>query len=404
VNTAQYGRTFQDRTHVFYIQKRPENVQDKTLQLITVQGKRGNIVQTFPGTEYFFVPQITHVMLGDAVHFGWSGSNTNPNNNDGQGKQGTDRSNVVALKNSNYVGAETEAEKADGGTILAFGALVNNYPAFVATPEGYDLPNPEVARGCTKPDHVAEPMAGFSQSDLNQLATGRRLGAAKTDTGNMEELDDTSSSFAMEPLITKATGCHAYMSTRNNNFSNRSQKGLLCVGTGNFLKDTATQAGATLETPTGFVNIAKGQLIDNVMMTVQTWQTKENPSSNTMLVEPIEMNSMFMSDDSMMEIGVPFTLHAFMKPVMYHKVSETEEWKSCDAEFKYVEGEYTAEHMAHEGGWYEVHEEVDAGAVIAILIAALVVIAIIGFICFRKMTKSPLDEESRIAKNGEEDW
>ena len=34
--------------------------------------------------------------------FRWTGSNTNPNNNDGQGKAGTDRSNIVLLRNQMY--------------------------------------------------------------------------------------------------------------------------------------------------------------------------------------------------------------------------------------------------------------------------------------------------------------
>ena len=32
----------------------------------------------------------------------WTGSNTNPNNNDGQGRAGTDRSNIVLLRAQNY--------------------------------------------------------------------------------------------------------------------------------------------------------------------------------------------------------------------------------------------------------------------------------------------------------------
>ncbi len=32
----------------------------------------------------------------------WTGSNTNPNNNAGQGKAGTDRSNIVLLKDTTY--------------------------------------------------------------------------------------------------------------------------------------------------------------------------------------------------------------------------------------------------------------------------------------------------------------
>lgn len=36
------------------------------------------------------------------VRFRWTGSNTNPNNNDGQGRAGTDRSNIVMLEPQRY--------------------------------------------------------------------------------------------------------------------------------------------------------------------------------------------------------------------------------------------------------------------------------------------------------------
>ena len=32
----------------------------------------------------------------------WTGSDTNPNNNDGQGRQGTDRSNMILIRNITY--------------------------------------------------------------------------------------------------------------------------------------------------------------------------------------------------------------------------------------------------------------------------------------------------------------
>eukprot|EP00054_Salpingoeca_dolichothecata_P028231 m.212749 g.212749 ORF g.212749 m.212749 type:complete len:1339 (+) comp26162_c0_seq2:104-4120(+) len=100
INTNQFGRTFQDRTHSYSGRQRSDALKDKcdSIYALNVRGKRGNIVQTYPGTEYDFVPNRLHVAEGDCIHFQWTGSNTNPNNNDGQGKQGTDRSNIALLE------------------------------------------------------------------------------------------------------------------------------------------------------------------------------------------------------------------------------------------------------------------------------------------------------------------
>lgn len=51
----------------------------------------------------------------------WTGSNTNPNNNDGQGRAGTDRSNMVQLHEQNFPEGTTSS-----GTVGHWG---NSYPA-----------------------------------------------------------------------------------------------------------------------------------------------------------------------------------------------------------------------------------------------------------------------------------
>ena len=45
VNTAQYGRIFEDRTYTFDVEKRPSYFEGITIHNVNVQGKRGNIAQ-----------------------------------------------------------------------------------------------------------------------------------------------------------------------------------------------------------------------------------------------------------------------------------------------------------------------------------------------------------------------
>ena len=75
INTAQTGRTFQDRSHTFLVCDRDSSTDwySKPIINVNVRGKRGNIVQTFPATEYDFEPQHVEVSptSGMCFHFQW---------------------------------------------------------------------------------------------------------------------------------------------------------------------------------------------------------------------------------------------------------------------------------------------------------------------------------------------
>ena len=98
VNTAQYGRTFEDRTYTFDIIERSSSLQEKTIHNVNVQGKRGNIAQVRNCIEYDFVPNNLYISEDDYLHFQFIGSDYNPHGNDGEGRAGTDRSNVVIIE------------------------------------------------------------------------------------------------------------------------------------------------------------------------------------------------------------------------------------------------------------------------------------------------------------------
>merc|ERR1712110_1165627 len=118
LNTAQTGRTFQDRSHVYRVMEK-KGAANSALRTaakiinVSVQGKRGNIVQTFPAVEYDFWPKTVEMNIGDCAAFQWAGSNTHNNGNPagdgqagdaGEGTGGTDRHNLVMYQKtgSNY--------------------------------------------------------------------------------------------------------------------------------------------------------------------------------------------------------------------------------------------------------------------------------------------------------------
>jgi hypothetical protein len=229
VNTNQFGRTFQDRSHRFAIRSRPSSLRSKTIHNVQVQGKRGNIVQTFPGTEYDFSPYRLEAMKDDYVHFQWTGSDTNPNNNAGQGRQGTDRSNVVLSRAANF--EEGQPESVRGG-LQTRGQLGNSY--FHET--------------------ASLPFLGLSESDRLSLATLN----IKQFGGEMSELDDAGTYFDLGPRQMTTLGVYHYLCTRNNNFSNRSQKGKIVVSNTGILTSLlgmqggeVAMGGAKLTAPNG---------------------------------------------------------------------------------------------------------------------------------------------------------
>ena len=76
LDTAQLGRTFQDRSHVIILKPRnslPSKFQKANIYYIGGIGKRGNIVQAYPAMEYRFTPERLTVTTADVVCFVWSG-------------------------------------------------------------------------------------------------------------------------------------------------------------------------------------------------------------------------------------------------------------------------------------------------------------------------------------------
>jgi hypothetical protein len=396
INTAQFGRTFQDRTHMMTFRKRPDNIPaDANIKLVTVSGKRGNIVQTFPGHEYFMVPETAHFKTNDYVHFMWSGSNTNPNNNDGQGKQGTDRSNIVPLRTGQYAGA-TDLQGEEHGNLLG------SYPAYVRQPEAYSIPQVQLC-GRTEENgepimygsHVASRMGGLSEDVIMQLATGRQVHDAYNDYGNMEELDDAGASFSLEPQKVTEEGCWNYVSTRNNNFSNRSQKGKFCVSAGEFEVVDIGSSGGTLMTDSGWVYVE-----EEALEGITAFSFRSEPGhgvSQTVFLEPVVMN---LAEDAKIEFAVQYEKRALRIAEMKYRETDDDSWESVGASFKMQDGATVAVANVDKGGQYVVEDKIDGAAVAAIVIGSLfVVVTVVGLI-YCKMFGSKSNDLTQGMNNG----
>eukprot|EP00116_Pleurobrachia_bachei_P004610 sb/3464872/ len=218
INTNQYGRTFQDRTHVYRLLPRTAAMAGKVIHNLNVRGKRGNIVQTFPAVEYDFIPNRATIPNTDLVHIQWTGSNShnnNPNGGDGQtgdageGTGGTDRSNFLEMQGE-----------------------IENYPAPY-----------ENTTFWSKVESVTEPAATAKDIAIGFWSSGYYCGEEKHDgvcaTGRVFEgdnslnnqLNNAPASYFGHVLKFKESVTVPYMCSRNNNFSNRSQKGILWVVT-----------------------------------------------------------------------------------------------------------------------------------------------------------------------------
>lgn len=193
INTAQYGRTFEDRSHRFSIRPRPDFVGGRTIKALNVRGKRGNIVQTFPAVEYDFQPNNLEVKTSDYVHFQWTGSNTNPANNDGQGKRQTDRSNIVQILDKGHT-----------------------YPAHLKHSSIWNDSKANWQNGVV-PFTVFTALNSVSDRGSGQFG------------GEMSELDDSGCYQDHNLVKMKDEGVFHYMCSRNNNFSNRQQKATIVV-------------------------------------------------------------------------------------------------------------------------------------------------------------------------------
>jgi len=158
-------------------------------------------VQVYPSVEYDFVPSELHVEQGTLLHFQWTGSDANNNGNAGNGRQGTDRSNLVQLASRD----ETVPLPIEKHTLL-FDAIAN--------------PNDEEGRRLVE---------RFAYLDQDTIVTCDPESNNNNAEDNCKQLNGASAYFDGGLVEMKHVGVHHIASTRNNDFTNRSHKATIVV-------------------------------------------------------------------------------------------------------------------------------------------------------------------------------
>jgi len=298
-NTNQYGRTFQDRSWVFEIKARPANIKDAKIYNLGMRGKRGNIVQTYPSVEYDFMPNDLCINKGDYVHFQWTGSDYNParNPNDGEGAgdatpydeepaagsrrrraSRADRTNLIdqdlnpkiqyrytSKDKLGLSGAQNSGISASGmqnpmGAANPYTDLDTKYTGMFWTEDG-KVDKATILKFALLDQHAKLAKTNKKCMTIDELEAlnnnndeERHPRNCAKMNANMDANGQRTPYFDGGLVKMNKGGVFPYMSTRNNNFSNRNMMGSMCVADGN----TGKCNGKACQ------QIVEDQLLDNL--------------------------------------------------------------------------------------------------------------------------------------------
>lgn len=381
VNTAQYGRTFEDRSFAFAIRPRPAGTQGRTISNLNVRGKRGNIVQVFPSVEYDFVPNNLEMGTSNYVHIQWTGSNTNNPNNDGNGQARSDRNNIVQLGEPTY----DEGSLKSFGPGAVYGKYGVNYPAHV----------------------VNSSFLGLSQQDLLHLA----FNSPGQFGGELSQLDDAGTYFDLGLRMVSQQGTYQYMCTRNNDFSNRDQKGRVTVLPYLTQNQAIGWGGGTLALADNKAKIMveQGTFLALQSMRMEEWTPEQAIASNRLRSEPTgdkyASNFIVVQPETIMtQSGATFTIQMQVDPdaseveIYRSKSSDMATWTKVPSS---VSGS-TASFQVDQGGVYVARSHQNLGPIIGIVAACVVVLlVVIASVMYFKRNPSSFEKLKSGARKAE---
>lgn len=211
LNTDQSGRTFQDRSFVFNVQQRSDEDADcdKIINVATM-GKRGNIVQSYPAIEYDWSPDNVNVKQGECLDFHMHGSDFNAakNPNNGEGWKYSDRTNLMQKSEASH-------------NFPAFNSVLEQEESFFNEDERYDLAWLGQKKALEAGGHKC---LSEDDDDVDDENNDPRI---------CGKLNYAPNYYKKLKKVDASEGSYDFISTRNNNFSNRAHTLHIEVGEGN---------------------------------------------------------------------------------------------------------------------------------------------------------------------------
>jgi len=199
----------------------------------------------------------------------------------------------------------------------------------------------------------------------------------------MEELNDAGTYFDLGPRQVQSTGIYNYLCTRNNNFSNRDQKGTIIVN--NFATTTAAVGsnGGTASTAAGDSVTAQQGVFSNVVdITLISYSSDSSTSvSGSVASNYVQVpGNLPMTSGSYITLSIGYNVKHLANPTMYMAADMNSPFYSVSG-VSFSGG--TAQTDVSQGGVYVVTNKTNAGAIAGIVIAVLVVVGgIIFFVVY----------------------
>jgi len=368
-DTNQFGRTFQDRSHTFSIVDPPAAIVASKTKVynLGVRGKRGNIVQNYPGVEYDFVPNQLTLNQADWIHFQWQGSNFNPQNNAGQGTAGTDRSNIVVLNKygrqyapqavANLVGPFSGTD-ANGAAVTHVSNWKLSYPARIDAPNGQNVD-----------------FLGLTTLQKRALALGGVY----------------SPYFDMAPVQMVNAGVFNYLCTRNNAFTNRGQKAQITV----VADPTAAAAMQTMSAATAqFISSSGTSWIrfapDPNGLTTNSQINIQELGDKRILVTPFLFD---VIPGQKVMLDMTYSIQPFTNVYIYQSDYANDQGYQQNT----VAGGGVATVAISRGGYYTLEEQVAASSVAGLVIGVLALVGLGGFGYYKLNQKFHFRDKKYIA-------